>query len=193
MDTGAAAPRWPGKDDPPSWHPSEIRPGLFMSGTDDREQIDVPAPLVETFGDDRPFDAVVTLYAWAQPVTWEVEELRYGFGDAEIDTVDVSRVVRTSMWAWERWRNGDRVLIRCQAGLNRAGLVVALVLMLDGHTADEAIALVRQRRSQHALCNQSFVSWLGIEGARRLAEHKPAKANPQAGDVENPGSAPSVG
>jgi hypothetical protein len=50
-----------------------------------------------------------------------------------------------------------KVLVRCQAGYNRSGLVVALVLLALGHGADEAIALIRERRSEWALCNEHFV------------------------------------
>lgn len=50
--------------------------------------------------------------------------------------------------------------MRCQAGLNRSGLVMALVLIREGYTADEAIALIRLRRGSAALCNHQFVAWL---------------------------------
>ena len=91
---------------------------------------------------------------------WEVEELRYGFGDGVLRGDDLGRVVRAAAWANERWMAGDRVLIRCQAGLNRSGLVTAMVLMLDGWTAAEAISHIRARRSPVALCNDRFVDWL---------------------------------
>jgi hypothetical protein len=89
-------------------------------------------------GEPRPYDAVVTLYAWAQPVGWEVEELHYGFAGA-LHGEDISRVLRAAAWAHERWQAGDRVLVRCQAGLNRSGPVTALVLIMAGW--DPAAAL----------------------------------------------------
>ncbi|HEY7821189.1 MAG TPA: dual specificity protein phosphatase family protein, partial [Acidimicrobiia bacterium] len=60
------------------------------------------------------------------------------------------------------------VLIRCQAGVNRSGLVSALVLMLDGYRAEEAIALLRQRRSPVVLSNRHFERWLLTEAAGLL-------------------------
>ncbi len=48
------------------------------------------------------------------------------------------------------------VLVHCQAGLNRSGLITALALMHLGRTADEAIRLLRDRRSPVVLCNRSF-------------------------------------
>jgi hypothetical protein len=51
-------------------------------------------------------------------------------------------------------------LVHCQAGLNRSSLVVARVLMLEGATADEAIGLLREKRSPACLCNPAFEEWL---------------------------------
>lgn len=141
---------------------SEILPGLFQGGTEDRGGCAAEA------GVPIQFDAVVTLFAWAAPCDWGVEELRYGFPDATPDLVDMSRLVGAARWAYERWQSGGRVLIRCQAGLNRSGLVTALVLMLAGSTAGDAIALIRAQRSQAALINASFVGWLHQEAALAL-------------------------
>ena len=140
---------------------SEIVPGLWQGGTDDRDGC-------STSGGVDEFDAVVTLYAWADPCCWGTEELRYGFPDATSDLADMVRVVRAARWAYERWQSGDRVLVRCQAGLNRSGLVTALVLMLAGTPAGDAIALIRARRSPAALINASFVGWLHQEAANAL-------------------------
>jgi hypothetical protein len=129
---------------------SEIAPGLFMGGTPDAGARDPGLP----------FDAVATLYALAPPADWLVEELRYGFYDASIDLVNVDRVRRVAEWAYDRWQAGGRVLIRCQAGLNRSGLVTALILISSGLTATEAITLIRERRAGYALCNESFERWL---------------------------------
>jgi protein-tyrosine phosphatase len=61
---------------------------------------------------------------------------------------------------WARWVNARRrtgaVLVHCQAGLNRSSLVVARALMLGGCTADDAIGIVRAKRSPACLCNGSF-------------------------------------
>jgi hypothetical protein len=168
-DNSTAVPRWVNVDYAPSWRGSQIAPGLFMGGTADDDVVHVPAPRVANFGVAREYDAVVTLYAWAQPVPWEVEELRYGFGDGGLELVDLDRVVRAARWAWERWQSGDRVLVRCQAGLNRSGLVTALVLMFGGHTAADAIRLIRERRSSSALCNTAFERWLLTEAAEAVS------------------------
>lgn len=161
----AAAPRRVHPDEVPSWQADVILPGLFMGGTADQDVTMIAAQRTD-FGDTKTYDAVVTLYAWAQPVGWEVEELRYGFGDGAMRHVNVDRLLRLATWAWEHWKSGDQVLIRCQAGLNRSGLVTALVLLLEGYEPAEAIQLIRNRRSPWALCNHAFVSWLHDEGPR---------------------------
>ncbi|MBS2538160.1 dual specificity protein phosphatase family protein [Catenulispora sp. NF23] len=55
---------------------------------------------------------------------------------------------------------GRQVLVRCWAGMNRSGLVVAEVLIQSGYTAADAIAMVRKQRSPAALNNESFVGYL---------------------------------
>jgi protein-tyrosine phosphatase len=58
------------------------------------------------------------------------------------------------------WKAGKKVLIRCQAGINRSGLITALVLIRDGHTPREAIALIRSTRCEAALTNSHFEEYL---------------------------------
>jgi protein-tyrosine phosphatase len=68
------------------------------------------------------------------------------------------------------------VLVRGQAGINRSGLVTALVLMLDGYGARDALGLIRERRSPFALCNDAFVDWLLTQAADAL-DVSPARAS----------------
>ena len=51
-------------------------------------------------------------------------------------------------------------MIRCQAGINRSGLVVALLLMRDGMSAEDAINLIRKKRSEWALSNDHFNQYI---------------------------------
>ena len=143
----------------PLW--SEILPGLWLGGTDDDDTIetgvDTYKPRMITKDD---FDTVVTLYSWAQPVDWLVEEVRYGFYDSEISHIDFDAVERASVFAHSAWKSGKRVLIRCQAGINRSSLVMAHVLMKDKYTAREAIDLMREKRSKAVLLNRHFVDYL---------------------------------
>jgi protein-tyrosine phosphatase len=142
---------------------SEIAPNLFMGGTDDEDTIHVPQKSYAR-RKDLPFDSIVTMYAWARPADWHVQEFRYGIPDASIQDIDLKRLKQAVDWGYEQWMRGDRLLVRCQAGLNRSGLVVALILIKSGQMSLAAIELIRRRRDQNALCNSAFEKWLIEEG-----------------------------
>jgi protein-tyrosine phosphatase len=140
-----------------------IAPNLFQGGTDDLDVIHLAQtntrPRV-----DLPFDAIVTMYAWARPADWNVQEFRYGVPDASISDIDLNRLRQAAEFGYDRWKAGDRVLVRCQAGLNRSGLVLALILIKDGLTPQEAINRIRENRGSDALFNADFHDWLLQEG-----------------------------
>ena len=137
---------------------------LFMGGTDDEDVIHIPAR-VYSRREDLPFDSMVTMYAWARPADWNVQEFRYGVPDASIKDIDLNRLRQAVEFGYDRWKQGDRLLVRCQAGLNRSGLVMALILIKDGFTPYQAIDLIRQRRTDIALFNENFANWLLTSGA----------------------------
>ena len=120
---------------------SQLLPGLWQGGTDDNDIYDQLAKPAIT---KKNFDFVI----------------RFGFYDsdmADFDPNDLQGIVRM---AHAEWKRGQRVLIRCQAGMNRSGLIMALVLIREGYTAQEAIDLIRDKRSKHALFNGRFEKWL---------------------------------
>jgi len=142
---------------------SMVAPNLFQGGTDDLDVIHLAQtnnrPRV-----DLPFDAIVTMYAWARPADWNIQEFRYGVLDASIKDIDLSRLRQAVEFGYDRWKQGDRVLVRCQAGLNRSGLVLALILIKDGLTPVHAIERIRNNRGPDALFNENFHAWLLQEG-----------------------------
>ena len=142
---------------------SKIAPNLFQGGTDDLDVIHLPARNNRK-RTDLPFDAIVTMYAWARPADWNVQEFRYGVPDASIRDIDLQRLKQAVDFGYDRWKSGDRVLIRCQAGLNRSGLVTALILIKDGMSPERAIDLIREGRGEDALFNRDFRTWLMTEG-----------------------------
>lgn len=146
---------------------SEVAPNLFMGGTADENTID-KAQKLQHFDGSNEFDAVVTLYAWAAPANWGVEERRFGFPDADLIKDYLPILIEMANWAFIKWQLGKRVLIRCQAGLNRSGLITALVLMQSGMSADEAIDTLRKKRSTWALCNGEFEHWLLSDAPKHL-------------------------
>lgn len=51
-------------------------------------------------------------------------------------------------------------LVHCTAGINRSSLIVALALIHKGMKPADAISLIREKRSEICLSNQTFESWL---------------------------------
>lgn len=150
------APRYDTIDYPKQlW--SEVLPNLWQGGTDDDDVFDQLAKPMITKKD---FDLVFTAYACANPVDWFVKEIRFGFYDSDMTDFDPNELQAIVRYIHAEWKRGQKVLIRCQAGLNRSGLVMALVLIREGYTAQEAIALIHEKRSKHALFNGRFAKWL---------------------------------
>lgn len=159
-DTSLTAPTLEASryEDEPLW--SEVLPGLWQGGTHDYD--------VTLYGGGRSkhgitendFDFVTTLYASAKPVDWFVQEIRYGIYDSNMKDFDLDELLGVVSMTHAAWKRGKRVLVRCQAGWNRSGLVTALVMMKEGYSAQEAISLLRERRSPFALCNATFERWL---------------------------------
>ena len=145
---------------------SKIMTNLFMGGTDDEDVIHNAAPCRRAAA--LPFEAIVSMYASARPADWSVQEFRYGIPDASIREIDLCRLKDAVEFGYRRWRAGDRVLVRCQAGLNRSGLVTALILMRHGMDAESAIQLIREHRAELALFNREYVRWLLTEGEEFL-------------------------
>lgn len=141
---------------------TEILPGLWQGGTDDYDTVQDPRPGVthKAFITPKDFDTVITLYAWAQPVDWFVKEVRYGFWDAHPKHMDVEQILDVALFAYQEWKAERKVLVRCQAGLNRSGLITALVMMMSGLTAEQAIRMQRRKRCESVLCNEEFEEWL---------------------------------
>jgi hypothetical protein len=165
----------------PEYAPDEILPGLWQGGTEDDEVVGCRA-IATRYDRRQPFDLVVTLYADAMPAAWGVEELRFGFPDSDLTAHAVERAAALARYAHQRWHEGARVLVRCQAGVNRSGLVMALTLMHDGLSARDAIALIRSRRSPAVLNNGHFVRWLITEAPAHVPARRstPSSSTPTA-------------
>jgi hypothetical protein len=142
---------------------TEVAPNLWQGGTDDDDIIGIRVLEVDyepriTLED---FDTVVTLHAWSNPADWGVKEIRFGFDDGEVGKdVFPKDLFFLAKYVDDELKAGKRVLVRCLAGLNRSGLINALVLIRQGYTAELAIASIRSARSKWALCNLNFEDWL---------------------------------
>ena len=108
---------------------------------------------------DDDFVGVVSLYPWEQyRLGPNTERLEIKMLDAP-SGVDWDDLDKASDKVLEFMEKG-KTLVHCQAGLNRSGLVAAVVLMKRGRTAQEAIDLLRKSRSPMVLCNDTFVKQL---------------------------------
>lgn len=164
-------------DSTPLW--SEVLPNLWIGGTDDNDVLgDVIAFADKSaFITPKHFDSVVTMYQFANPVDWLVKEYRYCIYDSDVSHFDLKSLFDVVRFAHDEWTSGKRILIRCQAGLNRSGLVTALVLIRSGYSPQEAIDLLRERRDPMALFNRQFVKFLmqiDVEAWRSIEWQSPS-------------------
>jgi hypothetical protein len=137
---------------------SEILPGLWQGGT--HQEDEVGRGYRRRITKDN-FDSVYTMCAMANPAHMGVKELRLAIRDGDMfdfnPEVDLYPLVVS---AHADWKQGKKTLIRCQAGWNRSGLLMALVLIREGFTPEEAIFKIRDKRSHNALCNTTFAKWI---------------------------------
>jgi protein-tyrosine phosphatase len=105
-------------------------------------------------------DHLVSLYPWeSYDICREVKtQLKVVMYDST--TQDFKQVEEIAQWVANRVLEGP-TLVHCQAGLNRSSLVSARALMLIHKcTAEKAIAVIKAKRSEACLCNESFLAWL---------------------------------
>jgi len=140
----------------PIW--SEILPGLWQGGTDKEDMVNR--------GNLRrinklQFESVFTLASRSNPVGNGVREFRLGILDSSMGDFNPERdLYPFVILAYSEWKSGRKTLVRCQAGWNRSGLLTALILIRDGYSPEEAIRLIRKKRSGKALSNEIFAEWL---------------------------------
>ncbi|MCL7427363.1 protein phosphatase [Streptomyces sp. NPDC057806] len=165
MRTRGNQPDVPAPDTP--W--DEIVPGLWMGGHEVRAE---PGQLRFVVVRDE-FDLVQTLLRLPGHGPDDgVEHQVWPIPDGPLDGTQLAGVIRLAQAAGEALDAGRSVLVRCYHGYNRSGLVVAQTLIRRGHSTEEAIRLIRSRRSPWALHNDLFVEYLraGLSTARLLEE-----------------------
>lgn len=125
----------------------------------------------------RMWDLVVLCAEEHQPKSHEmpgVQLLRVKLDDPGMTETQRLQAIRTGEHVASVIRRGGKVLVTCQMGINRSGLVCGIALVAMGHSAGSAIALIRARRgkqriqggSVYALFNKRFCDVL-TEYARR--------------------------
>lgn len=144
-------------------------PGLWMGGHEFRG----PSGQLEFAVVRSEFDLVQTLLRLpGHGPDPGVEHHVWPIPDGPLDGTQLAGVIRLAQAAAEALDDGRRVLVRCHHGYNRSGLVVGHALIRRGRSAEQAIRLIRSRRSPWALHNELFVDYLraGLSTARLLEE-----------------------
>jgi hypothetical protein len=140
---------------------NEILPRLFLGGTPPTRDFQVnSSPAASEFDG---IDLVCTFHKYSTPVIGETIELRYFFEDDwnyGLKAESFAKIDEIASYAHTQWRAGKTVLLRCQGGRNRSGLVMGVLLLHAGYSADDAIALMRERRHESVLFNEHFVASL---------------------------------
>lgn len=136
---------------------NEIRPRLWMGGHQWTDTSGQPQLAVVT----NQFDLVISLYTRGgygpdPGVEHRVAEIT----DGPLSPGQIDQVRRLAVIAADAVRAGRTTLVRCHAGYNRSGLVVAQTLIELGHSSGDAVTLIRQRRAPRALNNEEFVAYL---------------------------------
>ena len=146
----------------------EIVPGLYMGGHVRQGPSGEPVPVVV----GAEFDVVISLYRKdGHGPPGAVEHHCREIPDGPLTAAQLSDARELAETAAAAVRDGSKVLVRCRSGYNRSGLVVAQALVHLGYQVDDAIFLVRYRRSKQALNNHLFVEYLttGLDVASLLA------------------------
>lgn len=105
------------------------------------------------------FDFVLSLYPW------EKYALPTGCVRNEVEMYDsldqsTEQALELAGDVVKLLDHDKTVLIHCQAGLNRSGLITAAVLCLRGMDPDSAINLMRGNRSPLVLSNETFETFI---------------------------------
>lgn len=137
----------------------QILPNLYMGGHLWKEDGRYRDGRYSSISGDPSWDYVVSAHIERHEQTYPQCDMRLVIFDDTENGLDEQTWVRISSAVDEvvsRWKQNQKILVRCQAGYNRSGMLMSLVLMRLGYTADGAIDLIRQRRGKDVLVNQAF-------------------------------------
>lgn len=143
---------------------TEIIPNLWVGGHDYTDVSRLPGRSILTVSPENLFDVVVSMYYRAGFEPNQGEHVLARFDDSELTHSMKRKAVSTARIVADRHEKGLKVLARCQAGLNRSSLVAGIAMVALGYHGEDAVQLIRARRSPWALCNDDYASYI-IKGA----------------------------
>ncbi len=101
---------------------------------------------------------VVSMYPWEKyNLHDDADRVEFTAYDGENDTMDI---FHTAALKTIGLMKDGATLVHCQAGLNRSSTVAALALFGMGWEMQDAIDLLRDKRSPAVLCNRDLENWL---------------------------------
>jgi hypothetical protein len=120
-----------------------------------------PPPYHEISG-KAPFDVIVLCAEeWQPHLPQYPRVIHAGFRDAAPKPEETALAVSTAREVVRHIKlRGRSVLVTCQMGWNRSGLVTALALKMMGLSTREAVRRIREARGPNALGNKHFVAFL---------------------------------
>lgn len=128
---------------------SHVVDNLYVGGHSDRADL----------GDF--FSHIFSLYVWGAPYKSHADTQHHAVRMLDSATEDTSLVDEIVPRIVEALDEGGNVLVHCQAGINRSNLTAALVLReWKGLTSEQAIAMLREKRSPLVLANKGFERFL---------------------------------
>jgi protein-tyrosine phosphatase len=132
---------------------NQIADNLWIGGVEDGEIL------------PQGFQHIVSLCVWEQYKIVNKHKTRLEIVMYDNGNQSFALVEPIAKWVNECRKTGV-VLVHCKEGLNRSALIVARVLMLDGLSANDAINLIRAKRSNRCLNNQVFVNYLRLQNGK---------------------------
>ena len=128
---------------------SEIEDGLYLGGV--RSGVKLPDEI----------EYVVSLYPWGKYTLHDDVQGVFSLAllDSELTPEALGKFRLAADIVNEFWGRGP-TLVHCQAGLNRSSFTLALAMRQWGSSAQEAIYLIREKRSPACLCNPYFEEYL---------------------------------
>lgn len=149
---------------------SEIVTNLFIGGHDYNVGFDGVQDIRPVYPRDH-FDVVISMYY--RSIAYEPtagQHIQCLFADSELSSQMRDQAVDASFSIASSLEQGRKVLVRCQAGLNRSSLVAGLALVSMGFAGSDVVQMIRARRSPWALCNETYAEFLASEDSLRAVQ-----------------------
>ena len=156
---------------------SQILTNLWIGGHDYNVGVNGFQDIQDAYPRDH-FDLVVSMYY--RSIAYEPtsgQHVKILFPDSQLSDENRDLAVSASFSIASAVREGQNVLVRCQAGLNRSSLVAGIALVDLGFDGADVVQMIRARRSPWALCNDSYAEFLASGAAKRALEKHGAPSN----------------